>query len=86
MSHVISGATHSDTQRTGSSLQDVTNTPKVIETHGSSVLPGMTISGNNTVNIYFHQILSQGQSATYSVTPPTKKPRCTLIDSSDEEA
>ena len=64
MSHVISGSS------SHGPLKDVSNASS-----SSHQLPGMQITGNNTVNIYFSQVSqsSQAQSMSYTASPRTKR-------------
>ena len=85
MSHLISN--------TSVALSNVTNTAavssqgnkNVVSSH-HNVLPGMQITGNSVVNVYFNQVSSQANhSVSYTNSPPRKRHRSFFLDSSDEE-
>lgn len=81
MSNVISGVSGHYP-----ALNDVTNAAHSSQrsSFGAPSVPGMQISGNNTVNIYFSQVSSQAQSLSYTVSPKRKRHRA-IIEDSDEE-
>ena len=75
-------------------LQSMTNQPRMATNTAmyheppsseasSSILPGMTISSNQVVNIHFNNIACQSVAASYA---PPKRKRVCVIDSSDSEA
>ena len=83
MSHMISGAKPTPMMDITRPVQNAA-VPKA-----SAVLPGMQLTGNNVVNIYFQQIFStQDQSVTCSYsTPPMKRIKPMILESeSDDEA
>jgi hypothetical protein len=81
MSHTISGVESAGTYK----LKDITNNPCSSQhaTHGTAILPGFQISGNEVVNIHFHSITTQRQTI-HSSAPPSKKRKPMIFDSDSE--
>ena len=75
MSHLLSGAPV---------LRDLMKTDP-FPLSGGSIQPGLNISGNNTVNIYFHQASSHSQSVSCTISPPRKRRRAMIAEYSDDE-
>ena len=79
MSHLISGVP---------AVKDITNTRTVCSSPSNPGVPlpscsaGMTITGNNVVNIYFNQ---QSQSSLTCSKSPARKRRAIIFDDSDEQ-
>ena len=76
MSYIISGKSQSP-------LCDRSNFQHATTSTSSSVLPGLTVSGNQTVNMYFGQISTQ--VATTSQHLPLKRRHAAILDSNDED-
>ena len=62
-------------------LNDTTNSAVCLPSSTCNAFSGLSVSGNQTVNIY---ISSQATTASY-VAPPAKRKRV-ILDSSDEES
>lgn len=81
----------SETSGTSVALSNVTNSTatsfqgkiNAIPSCNQSMLPGMQITGNSVVNVYFHQTSSQ--ASQFNNSPSRKRHRAFLLESSDEE-